>query len=101
MECSEVEGSQRLVKFTRSGDLGKRTILAGVKGLVVLENLIGLQVVVLANLEPKKMMGMESQGMMIMGVEGVEGIGGIEGVEGEKISLLLPQNKVKPGTEVE
>ena len=100
LECSEVEGSQKLVKFLIDlGELGERTILAGVKGLVALENLIGLQVVVLANLEPKKMMGQESQGMMIMGVE--RAVGGIEGVEGEKISLLLPQNQVKPGTTVE
>lgn len=108
LECSEVVKSQKLVKFLIDlGDPpaggGKRTILAGVKGKVVLEKLIGLQVVVLANLEPKKMMGMESQGMILMGVEvETEKLGEIEGSEAlEKITLLIPEGKVKEGTVIE
>ena len=103
LECSEVEGSQKLVKFLVDlGDLGKRTILAGIKGQVKPEEIVGLQVLVLANLQPKMMMGQESQGMILMGVEKTSGdFEGDGGVEEEKITLLIPENKVPSGTGVE
>lgn len=119
--CEAIEGSEKLLNLTvdLGSELGKRTILSGIKKyfdpekLIVPKKpdpamagnikkttgvspgiLIGTQVLVLVNLEPKKMMGLESQGMILMAVEnGVEGL--------EKISLLVPQDKITDGTGVE
>lgn len=66
------------------------------------EDLVGLQVLVIVNLELKKMKGLESQGMILMAVEygEVGGVGGVEEAE-EKVTLLVPQNQVPEGTGVE
>jgi len=64
--CEPLSGSDKLYKM--SVDLGKRgvrTILAGVAKFFKPEDLIGKQGVVVANLAPRKMMGTESQGMML------------------------------------
>ncbi len=97
--CEEIEGSEKLLKLTV--DLGepptgggKRTILSGIKKDFAPESLVGVQVLVLANLEPKKMMGLESQGMILMGVEYSDGVE-------SKVTLLVSQNEVPAGTGVE
>lgn len=64
--AEEVEESEKLIKL--QVDLGEeksRQILAGVKNWYCPEDFIGKQVVVVANLEPKMMMGQESEGMML------------------------------------
>ena len=70
LEAEEVEGSEKLIKL--QVDIGEappaggpRQILAGVKQWYKPEDFIGKQVVVVVNLEPKMIMGMESQGMML------------------------------------
>lgn len=66
LEAEEVEGSEKLIKL--KVDLREempRQILAGVKQWYKQEDLVGKQVVVVANLEPRMMMGLESQGMML------------------------------------
>lgn len=72
LEAEEVEGSEKLIKL--KVDLGPapdgagqdiRQILAGVKQWYSPEDLIGKQLVMVANLEPKMMMGLESQGMVL------------------------------------
>jgi len=65
-EAEEVEGSEKLIKL--KVDLREeepRQILAGVKQWYKPKEFIGKQVVVVVNLEPKVMMGLESQGMML------------------------------------
>jgi methionine--tRNA ligase beta chain len=115
--CEGVEGSEKLLKFLIDlGDLpaggGKKTILSGIKKDFQPEKLIGTQVLVLANLEPKKMMGLESQGMILMAVghEIKDQKSNIKTEEenidktveiSEKIVLLVPQEKVESGTGVE
>lgn len=115
MAAEEVQGSEKLVKFlvdlgdppagaeSDSAGGGKRMILAGVKKLLDWQNLIGTQVLVLANLEPKKFFGLGSQGMILMAVEKVGEREGGKGIErsGEKVTLLIPQNKVPEGTGIE
>ncbi len=84
-----VEGSEKLIKI--KVDLGEedpRQILAGIKQWYSPEDLVGKQVVVVANLEPRKLMGVESQGM-ILAVEGKDGL-----------ALLQPSQEVTPGTSV-
>lgn len=71
--CEELPKSDRLLKLTVNfGEKGKRIILAGVKKWYQPEELIGKQSVFVFNLEPRRMMGLESQGMMLM-AEDAEG----------------------------
>lgn len=64
--CETISGSDKLYKL--SVDLGKfgvRQILSGVRQFISADELIGKQGIVVANLAPRKMMGHESQGMML------------------------------------
>lgn len=66
LEAEDVEGSEKLIKLKI--DLGEeepRQILAGVKQWYKPKDFVGKQVVVVANLEPRTIMGLESQGMML------------------------------------
>lgn len=60
-----VEGADKLLKLTVDLGTEKRQILAGIKAFYQPEELIGKQVPILTNLEPKKMLGLESQGMLL------------------------------------
>ena len=72
LECERVPKSDKLLKFLLDTGIDKRTILSGIAKHYQPEDLIGKQVVVLANLAPRKMMGIESQGM-ILSAEDEEG----------------------------
>src|SRR5688572_6621306 len=62
----EVEGSEKLYKFSiEVGEAEPRQILGGLKPSYQKEDLLDKQVLVLANLEPRKLMGLESQGMIL------------------------------------
>ncbi len=62
----EVEGSEKLYKFAiEIGEAEPRQILGGLKPSYQKDDLLGKQVLVLANLEPRKLMGLESQGMIL------------------------------------
>lgn len=65
VEATRVEGSKKLIKLVV--DLGneKRQVLAGLAEYYKPEDFVGKYVVVVANLQPKKMMGLESQGMIL------------------------------------
>lgn len=75
-------------------DLGseQRQIIAGLKAYYAPEALLGRQIVVVANLEPRKMRGMESQGMLLAASSG-------EG-EGLQVVVLSPEREVDPGSRV-
>lgn len=65
-EAARVEGSEKLLKL--AVDLGEgipRQLIAGIGKAYAPETLIGKQIVVVANLEPKKLMGLESNGMLL------------------------------------
>ncbi|MFA6527189.1 MAG: hypothetical protein WCT20_02080, partial [Candidatus Babeliales bacterium] len=67
LACEPVTGSNKLLKLTVDcGTYGERTILSGVAGSFKPEDLINKQGIFVANLPPRKMMGMESQGMMLL-----------------------------------
>ena len=89
MEAEPVEGSDKLMKLTvKIGD-EKRQILAGIKQKYSAEDLIGRQVVVVANLKPRKMMGLESQGMVLAA----------DDADGQAI-LLEPEHEAPEGASV-
>ncbi len=87
-KVEDIPGSKKLYKLTI--DLGdeERTLVAGLKGYYSPKELEGRKIVVLANLEPKKMMGVTSQGMLLAADDG------------ETVSLLTPDRDVKPGARV-
>ncbi len=64
--CEEVQKSDKLLKCSVNfGPHGMRTILAGIKKWYSPDDLVGKQAVFVYNLKPRKMVGMESQGMML------------------------------------
>jgi len=93
MTVEEIEGADRLYKVTldagdlESGGLGIRTVAAGIKQHYQIENLVGKQVVYLANLEPRMLKGVESQGMILA-------------ADAEQSVLLQPQTEVNSGVSV-
>lgn len=93
VSVEEIEGADKLWKITldvgdeSTGGLGVRTIAAGVKPWYSIEQLVGKQIVYLANLEPRMLRGVESQGMLIA-------------AGGEAAVLLLPDKPVTNGTQL-
>jgi len=65
--CEAVPKSKKLLKLQvdLGEKLGKRQILAGIAQFYTPENLIGRKIVVVANLKPAQLMGLESQGMLL------------------------------------
>jgi methionine--tRNA ligase beta chain len=65
--AEKIDGSDRLIrmKISLGEELGERQIIAGIALYYSPEDLVGRQVVVLVNLEAKKMMGIESEGMVL------------------------------------
>ncbi len=61
----EIEGSEKLYKFMINIGDETRQILGGLKLSYAKEELLGRQVLILANLEPRKLMGLESKGMIL------------------------------------
>lgn len=83
IEAEKIEKSKKLLKLTVDLGFEKRTILSGISQHYTPEELLGKKVVVVANLKPVKMMGIESQGMLLAGGD-------------EKLEVLMLQD-LKPG----
>ncbi len=70
LNCQPVKKSERLLQFTLSDGFGERTILSGIaQSYPDPSVLIGKQVLYIANFPPRKMMGIESQGMILSAVD--------------------------------
>ena len=68
--CEKVENSQKLLKFTLSlGKDGTRTVVSGIAKYYTPEELVGRQVVLVSNLKPAKLAGIESQGMILSALD--------------------------------
>ena len=65
VEAEAVPKSQKLIKLKVDIGLEMRTVVAGIKEHCEAEQLIGKKIVVVANLKPAKLMGIESQGMLL------------------------------------
>lgn len=89
VEAEEVSGSQKLLKLQVSLGDEQRQILAGIKKSYLPIDLIGRQVIVVANLKPAKLMGLESEGMLLAA----------DGPDGAAI-LLQPEAEAPDGTSV-
>lgn len=94
LEATEVEGSEKLIKqIVDFGEFGKRQILSGIKKWFKPQDLVGKQFVYCTNLEPRMMMGLESQGM-IMAVDSDED------PQKSKPILLKPSKKAPNGAKI-
>lgn len=71
-------------------DLGgeERHLVAGIKTHYTPEELVGKQIVIVANLQPARLRGVESQGMLLAASDG------------ERVILLTPEKPVSPGSQV-
>jgi len=87
-EAERIKGSNKLLKLIVDIGTEKRQVVAGIAEAYKPEELVGTQVVMVANLEKAKLFGVESQGMLL-----AADLGG-------KAVLLRPQEKVEPGTKV-
>lgn len=65
LEASRIESSRKLIKLTVDLGSEKRQIVAGLAEHYRPEDLLGKYVVVVANLQPRRIMGYESQGMLL------------------------------------
>jgi methionine--tRNA ligase beta chain len=65
LEASRVEGSDKLLKLAVSLGEEERQIIAGIGKSYSPEEIIGKEVVIVSNLEPRMIMGLESQGMIL------------------------------------
>lgn len=66
LEAEEVPGSEKLIKqIVDFGEFGKKQILSGIRKWYKPEQLVGKQFVYVTNLEPRMMMGLESEGMLL------------------------------------
>ena len=88
--CEKVKKANKLLKFTLDDGSGTdRIILSGIAKYYQPEELIGRDILFIANLAPRKLMGVESQGM-ILSAENFDG----------DLSVTTLMKEVKPGSEV-
>ena len=89
--CEKVKKSNKLLKFTIDDGSGQdRTILSGIAKFYQPEQLKGKDVLFIANLAPRKMMGMESQGMILSAVD-----------HDDTLAVTTIERGVKPGSQVQ
>ncbi|HEV8586757.1 MAG TPA: methionine--tRNA ligase, partial [Methylomirabilota bacterium] len=88
LAAEAVPKSKKLLKLRVSLGAEERTILAGIAEHYAPADLVGKKVVVVANLQPAKLMGIESQGMVLAG-EGGQGFG-----------VVMPDRDLPPGSKV-
>ena len=88
ISAEDVEGSNKLIKM--KVDIGdeERQIVAGISKYYSLDELTNKTVIVLINLEPRKIFGIESQGMLLASIDG------------DKVSLLQTDKEMIPGSEI-
>lgn len=89
-DCQKVKKSNKLLQFTIDDGSGTdRTILSGIAKFYEPEDLIGKDVLFIANLAPRKMMGIESQGMILSALD-------FDG----SLSVTTTLRPVKPGSQI-
>ena len=89
VECAKVPKADKLLQFKIDDGMGGRTIVSGIAKHYSPEDLIGQEVCFVANLAPRKLKGIESQGMILS----AEDAGG-------RLVVIGPNGEVKPGAQV-
>ena len=89
LECAKVPKADKLLQFKIDDGMGGRTIVSGIAKYYAPEDLVGKEVCFVANFAPRKLKGIESQGM-ILSAENADG----------RLVVIGPQGEVKPGAQV-
>ena len=89
MSAEKVEKADKLLKLTVNTGLDTRTVVSGIAEHYSPENVVGQKVSILMNLAPRKIRGVESQGMILM-AEDDEG----------KLSFVAPTKEMEAGGEI-
>ena len=89
VECKRVPKADKLLQFSIDDGMGGRTIVSGIAKYYAPEDLVGKEVCFIANFPPRKLKGVESQGM-ILSAENPDG----------SLVVIGPQGEVKPGCQV-
>lgn len=90
LACEPLEGSEKLLKFTLKVGDETRTILSGIRKYYDAKELIGKTVVIVANLKPRKMCGVLSEGMILCAADD----------EGSALSVITALNEIADGLTV-
>ena len=92
LKAEEIEGADKLYRLSvdLGKELGKRTLVAGIKPYYKKEELKGKSCIVFTNLEPRILKGIESQGMVLAAVSPDE----------SKVFLLQPDSKIEEGSRI-
>jgi len=88
LSAERLNGSEKLLKLNVSLGKEARQIVAGIGKSYAPDDLAGKEIIVVANLEPRTLLGIESQGMLLATRDG------------ESIVLLEPEREVPPGSAV-
>ncbi len=89
LEAEKVAKTKKLLKILVDTGIDKRTVVSGIAEYHKPEDIIGKQVSILVNLAPKKLRGIESQGMILM-AEDADG----------SLQFVAPSKEIKPGSEI-
>jgi len=89
LDAEKIEGSKKLIKLRVSLGEEERQIIAGIGKVYAPENLINKEIIVVANLEPRQLIGQESQGMLLAA----------HGENGDPV-ILTPEKETPPGSQI-
>lgn len=89
LECQKVPKADKLLQFKIDDGMGGRTIVSGIAKYYAPEDLVGKEVCFIANFAPRRLKGVESQGM-ILSAENADG----------SLVVIGPQGEVHPGCQV-
>ncbi|MEZ3563049.1 MAG: methionine--tRNA ligase [Duncaniella sp.] len=89
LECSKVPKADKLLRFLIDDGMEKRTIVSGIAKYYNPEDLVGHQVCFIANLPPRKLKGIESQGMILSAVD-----------KDGSLVLISPSAPTAPGAKI-
>ncbi|NCO18259.1 methionine--tRNA ligase [Candidatus Pacearchaeota archaeon] len=90
-KVEDVEGADKLYKLTLDvGELGTRIICAGLKQFYAKEKLKGKKIIYFSNLKPRKLKGIESQGMLLAA----------SNKDKSKVSLITPSEEIETGSTI-
>lgn len=90
-KVEEIEGADKLYKLVIDvGELGQRIICAGIKQYYAAKELKGKKIIYFSNLAPRKMKGIESQGMLLAAST----------ENHEKVVLISPEKNIENGSRI-
>ena len=91
LDAEEISGADKLYKLTLdAGELGEKTVCAGIKQYYSKKELIGKKIIYFSNLKPRMMKGIESQGMILAAST----------ENHEKVVLISPEKDIENGARI-